>query len=305
MSTTAKIDLITVCICTYKRPLMLEKLITALQQQRTNGLFTYSAVIVDNDCNESARNAVLKLSINSSFAIEYYVVPEQNIALARNKAIEKAKGAYIAFIDDDEWPPQNWLVTLFMTINQYMVDGVLGPVQAQYEIQPPNWIVRGKFYEKKPPYKTGHVLRWTDTRTSNALIKKEIIGPNMIRFDPRFGRGGEDKDLFKRLIEKGHVFVWCADGAVFESVPPERLTRFFMIKRALLRGKMSTAGDSVKILGVVKSLLAILVYSSVLPILLLYKHHIFMKYLIKDFDHIGKILALMGLDVIKQKYVMK
>jgi succinoglycan biosynthesis protein ExoM len=305
MSTTARIDLITVCICTYKRPLLLEKLITALQHQTTNGLFTYSAVIVDNDCNESARNTVMKLNMNASFAIEYYVVPEQNIAVARNKTIEKAKGGYIAFIDDDEIPPQNWLLTLFMTLNEYMVDGTLGPVEAQYEIQPPNWIVRGKFYEKKPPFETGHVLSWIDTRTSNALIKKEIIGTDMMPFDPRFGRGGEDKDFFKRLIEKGHVFVWCADGVVFESVPPERLTRFFMLKRALLRGKMSIAGGSVQLHGVVKSLLAIVIYSSALPILLLYKHDIFMKYLIKDFDHIGKILAVMGLDVIKQKYVMK
>ena len=68
---------------------------------------------------------------------------------------------------------------------------------------------------------------------------------------------------------------------------------------------MSIAGGSVQLHGVVKSLLAIVIYSSALPILLLYKHDIFMKYLIKDFDHIGKILAVMGLDVIKQKYVMK
>lgn len=305
MSTKATIELITVCICTYKRPLMLEKLITALQYQMTNGLFTYSAVIVDNDWNESAKNIVKELKMNSSFAIEYYVVPEQNIALARNKSIEEAKGGYIAFIDDDEIPPQNWLLTLFMTLHKYMVDGTLGPVEARYEIKPPNWIVRGKFYEKKPPYKTGHFLSWIDTRTSNALIKKEIIGTNMMPFDPRFGRGGEDKDLFKRLIEKGHIFIWCADGAVFESVPPERLTRFFMLKRALLRGKMSIVGGSVKTLDVVKSLLAIFVYSTALPFMLLYKHHIFMKYLIKDFDHIGKILAVMGLDVIKQKYVIK
>ena len=35
---------------------------------------------------------------------------KQNIALARNKAIENAKGDFIAFIDDDEFPLDQWLL---------------------------------------------------------------------------------------------------------------------------------------------------------------------------------------------------
>ena len=51
-------DHISVCICTYKRPQMLSELLSKLQNQVTSNQFTYSAVIVDNDTNQSAREIV-------------------------------------------------------------------------------------------------------------------------------------------------------------------------------------------------------------------------------------------------------
>ena len=52
-------DHISVCICTYKRPKLLVRLLRKLQKQQTANLFTYSIVIVDNDFNQSAKEAVL------------------------------------------------------------------------------------------------------------------------------------------------------------------------------------------------------------------------------------------------------
>ena len=46
---------ISICICTYKRPHLLEKLLKKLQYQKTNDLFTYSIIVVDNDKNKSAK----------------------------------------------------------------------------------------------------------------------------------------------------------------------------------------------------------------------------------------------------------
>ena len=40
---------ITVCICTYKRPEMLKRLLTEVSRQETDGRFTVSAVVADND----------------------------------------------------------------------------------------------------------------------------------------------------------------------------------------------------------------------------------------------------------------
>jgi hypothetical protein len=102
------------------------------------------------------------------------------------------------------------------------------------------------------------------------------------------------------MIDRGFRFVWCEEAAVFEVVLPERCKRLFMIKRALLRGK-TPYNQNIK--AYLTSLAAIPLYTLALPFLLFVKHYLFMKYLIKCFDHIGRILALLGINVIKQKYV--
>src|SRR5579863_5318632 len=114
---------ISVCICTYKRPQFLKRLLTELDGQDTGGLFTYSIVVADNDQSQSAKPVVTDFLATSAIPVTYCVQPRQNIALTRNKAIENAHGDFVAFIDDDEFPTKTWLLTLFNAYNEYAVDG--------------------------------------------------------------------------------------------------------------------------------------------------------------------------------------
>jgi len=82
-------------------------------QETGGGLFTYSIVVVDNDRLRSAEEVVKEFTVASSIPIRYCVEPQQNIAMARNRAVSNASGDFIAFIDDDEFPQGRWLVTLF------------------------------------------------------------------------------------------------------------------------------------------------------------------------------------------------
>src|SRR4029450_12464401 len=100
--------------------------------------------------------------------------PEQNIALARNKALEHEKGEFVAFIDDDEFPIGNWLQTLVTTCDEYSVDGVLGPVKPHFDATPPEWIIRGGFCER-PVYETGRVMKWDEGRTGNILFRTSVL----------------------------------------------------------------------------------------------------------------------------------
>ena len=117
---------ITVCVCTYRRPALLLRLLESLAQQ-TSDLFTFSVVVADNDAAQSAREVVMAFAARAAFLVVYCVEPRQNIALARNKAIEMARGEFIAFIDDDEFPAENWLAQLWQTYDKHRVAGVLKP----------------------------------------------------------------------------------------------------------------------------------------------------------------------------------
>jgi glycosyltransferase involved in cell wall biosynthesis len=283
-----KVAHVSVCICTYQRPQLLAHLLTALRAQETGGLFTYSLVVADNDQRESARAIVSDYAAAAVPPIRYCVEPRQNIALARNTAIANATGEYVACIDDDEQPGPDWLLVLFTALQRYAADGVLGPVIPRFVAPPPEWIVRGMIFERPSPA-TGTWLHWKQTRTGNVLLRKAIFDDGA-QFRAECGDGGEDVDFFQRMIANGRRFVWCAEALVHETVPPERCTRRYVLTRALRRGRAPTNQGW----PVLTSLVAAPLYALALPALLLFGQPVFMRYLIKECDHLGRIIAFFG-----------
>ena len=292
---------ISVCICTYKRLPFLRRLLAELAAQATDGLFTYSVVVADNDRHESAKAVVEEWSAGSTLQVDYCLEPRQNIALTRNQAIANAKGDFIAFIDDDEWPTSSWLLTLFRACRDYGVDGALGPVKPHFDEQPPRWVVAGKFYDR-PSYPTGFVIDWRKGRTGNTLLKRALFDGETQPFRPEF-LTGEDQDFFRRMIDKGHRFVWCDEALAYETVPSIRWNRAFMLKLALLRGAVSLVHPTARPTAIAKSMIAAPIYTIALPFTLLLGQGRFMTLLVKLCDHIGRLLALVGIKPIRQSYV--
>ena len=186
---------------------------------------------------------------------------------------------------------------MFKACDAYHVDGVLGPVKRHFDEEPPKWVVKGKFYER-PTYPTGFVIDWRKGRTNNVLLKKRIFSDGAQPFRPEF-LSGEDQDFFRRMIEKGYVFIWCNEAVVYEVVPPVRWKRTFMLRRALLQGTVSVIDPTLGALGITKSVIAVPAYTAALPFALALGHHRFMTLLVKLFDHIGRLLALLGIKPIK------
>jgi succinoglycan biosynthesis protein ExoM len=294
---------ISVCICTYKRPELLADLLKKLKHQETGGQFSYSILVVDNDFQRSAESVVASFAINAALEVRYYVEKNQNISLARNMAVHNASGDFIAFIDDDEVPENDWLQRLYNALFHFGADAVLGPVVPYYKNPPPKWVIKGNFYNR-PRFKTGLRIDWRKGRTGNLLLKSQMFRDTGELFNPDFGSGGEDQDFTRRMIQRGYTFVWCNEAVAYETVPPYRWTRIFLLKRALLRGQVSQRRyPDYRFYLLSRALLGIPIYTLALPVLLILGHHWFMQYLIKIMDHGGRILALMNLEPVKQKYV--
>lgn len=290
---------ITVCICSYRRPELLERLLTAVSAQKTSGLFSFSCAVVDNDASASARSVIERLQPIFPVSIRYAVEPTRNFALVRNRALSLVSGNFLAFIDDDEVPREDWLIQLWRTLHQYQSDAVLGPVRPYFESPPPSWVVRSRVCER-PSYPTGSVLHWRQTRTGNVLLRTAIVVEDGIRFDPAFASGGEDVDFFRRAAHTGKTFVWCEEAPAYEFVPESRLCRRYHLKRALLQGRISLkyATERSSFFGTLrvaaKSFVAALSYSVALPVLFFFGDHVGMKYLIKDCHHVARLLAILG-----------
>lgn len=291
---------ISVCICTFKRPILLRRLLCALDHQITHGQFSYSVVVADNDSAQSASQVVSEFIASSSIETTYCVEPRQNIALTRNKALEAAKGEFVAFIDDDEIPARDWLCNLFKACNAHSVAGVLGPVKPLFEHAPPRWVQKGNFFDR-PTHDTGYRIGMWEARTGNVLFVRSILDGVLEPFRLEFGTAGEDIDFFRRMMEKGDIFIWCNEAIVHELVPPERCTRIYLLRKALLRGSNFLKHPTDRRMNLFKSFVAVPLYGLALPFILCAGQHHFMKYLIKFCDHAGRILTLMRINPVSER----
>jgi succinoglycan biosynthesis protein ExoM len=297
---TQKPPHITVCICTFKRLALLKRLLEELGRQETDGLFTYSIVVADNDESQSAKSVVAEFAASSVVPVTYCVQPQRNIALTRNKSVAEAKGDFIAFIDDDEFPTPQWLLTLLTACGKYNADGVLGPVMPYFDENTPRWIVDGGFYDR-PTHPSGMRLEWSQTRTGNVLVKSSLFAEGL-RFNPEF-LAASDQEFFRSAMAKGRVFGWCNEAVVYEVIPPKRCKRSFLVRKALFKGAFSRRIMGSSLGPFLVSFIAAPAYVIALPFALVTGQARFMKYTFKLCYHVGRLIALLGINPIKTPYV--
>lgn len=299
-------DHISVCVPTYRRNQMLERLLRNLALQETGGLFDFSVVVVDNDAAGPARDTVIRLKDELGLGISYGIEPEQTISAARNYALRLAKGNYIGIIDDDEFPPQHWLITMYRAIRTFDVDGALGPVHPFFEEQPPAWLLKGRFCER-PVYRTGTILHWDQTRTGNVLLKKEVFDKHLLCFDVKFKTGGSDREFFKHAMYAGCRFVAVEEAPVYEIVPPVRWKKSYYMKRALINGYNAHKNSVSQVHGLswvmvpVKSTGALLAYTLAIPFCACLGNHVLVNCLERGSHHLSRLLAILGIELVKKR----
>ncbi len=300
-------DHISICICTYRRNQMLDRLLRKIAIQETGGLFEFSVVVVDNDAAGPAKETVLRLDTELGLDITYGIEPENTISAARNHALRLAKGNYIGIIDDDEFPPRHWLITLYRVIQTFDVDGALGPVHPFFDKQPSAWLVKSGLCER-PVHRTGTLLLWDQTRTGNVLLKKDVFDKHHLCFDLKYKTSGSDKEFFREAMQAGYRFVAVEEAPVYETVPAERQTKGYYLKRALLQASNEQRYRAPLLCGMsrvlvpAKATAALLVYTLILPFSALAGSHVMIKYAEKCAYHMSWLLAMLGIDLAKERH---
>ena len=236
MNSTLEKTSIDICIATYKRPLLLKKLLESLIEQTIIETHKIRVIIIDNDANKSAETVVESFFKDKKIEYIYDVQLQKNISLTRNKALEYANADYLAFIDDDEWAASDWLETLLTTSIKYDADVVFGSVNYKIPPDAPNWIREGGFF-KINPVNTGDLKQYG--ASNNTLVRSSVNNKFMIKFDPEYGlTGGEDTEFFYRLYLTGARLISCKEAIVYEAVAYERMKISWLVKRSLRSGQV-------------------------------------------------------------------
>lgn len=225
--------LISVCICTFKRPGVTGTLASVLSQALPPGT-DIEIVVVDNDPMRSAEATVAAVALGTSVPVKYAMEPARNISLARNRALSFAVGDWLALIDDDEIADSNWLAALLAAAEGHGADAVIGRVDALYPPGTPGWLLAADPLSRRWGA-SGTVL--TTGSSANALLNRDVLIASGVHFDEAFGRsGGEDTDFFNRLHLAGARIVASDTALVRERVPVERLRPAYLRRRAVRAG---------------------------------------------------------------------
>jgi succinoglycan biosynthesis protein ExoM len=235
----------TICVTTYKRPVGLARLLDAISRLDVPPGWDFDVVVVDNDPAGSARAVVESFLVESASSksargvnVRYVLEPERGISQVRNRAVSEATGtAWIAFLDDDEWPEPTWWRRLVDVQTASGADVVIGPSEPVFESDPPAWIREGKFFERER-FPTGSVIPYWLARTSGVLIRRAAFAHlGAHPFDERCAlSGGEDVRFFGMLDRQGTRIVWVDDAIVNELVPATRSNAGWLLRRAFRTG---------------------------------------------------------------------
>jgi succinoglycan biosynthesis protein ExoM len=229
MTAAADRVVVSVCVCTFRRPAALARLLRSLGRLDP-ATPRHEIIVVDNDPGRGAER-IVEEARPEGVRVQYLVEPVRGLARVRNRAVRAASGDYVAFIDDDEEADPAWLVELWRGTIRHGADGAIGHVASGYNAATPGWLIQGRFFERRR-IPTGTPLDASLTRTGNALVVRErlsaLAGPFDVAFDYT---GSEDTDLFRRLIAGGARFVAVESAVVVEHLTPARTTARWLLRR--------------------------------------------------------------------------
>jgi succinoglycan biosynthesis protein ExoM len=237
---------VAVCVCTYRRPAQLTRLLDSLLaiERPTSTAF----VIVDNDgTDRDVERRVRAFASACPDRVEFVVERRPGICAARNSAVKSARrmgAGLIAMLDDDEWASVHWLAELLRTRATTGAPVVGGPVEPVFsEGRAPPAPYR-RLWSVPPGCVHGRTYVYC---TANCLIEMPTLDAlGETPFDDRFGlTGGEDSALFRRLFFSGVKMAWAAGAALFQEFPPERADTSWIRRRWYRQGNIGVVCERV------------------------------------------------------------
>ena len=156
------------------------------------------------------------------------------VSYARNRGLAEAVGPIVAFIDDDERVNEAFLAS-YLHFFDANPDAVVagGRIIAEYPEGRPSWMSKWTEMPIANPMDFGDAVRPFPAGRVPGGGNMAFRRAGLARydgFDPSLGRvngrliGGEENDLFERLLRGGET-IWYVPGAVMcHIIPPAKLT---------------------------------------------------------------------------------
>jgi succinoglycan biosynthesis protein ExoM len=221
-------NIISICVCSSGVRESLAYCLESLEAQFCPQDALLNIVLIDNSQHGDAKKFI---NPGLKYPLHYIHEPSPGIPIARNVALKQAlelNSGWIAFIDDDEIAPPQWISRLFELAKVNAADVVEGGVVRIKTLQGAVEMAR----DHQPETNIGNLPRVKTAVTSNVLFStKLILPPFSLTFDENMVFGGSDREFFMRAVLAGVKIVSADKEPVYEMWPVERTAPYYTLTR--------------------------------------------------------------------------
>ncbi|MBE9144577.1 hormogonium polysaccharide biosynthesis glycosyltransferase HpsE [Planktothrix mougeotii] len=237
----------TVVIPTYNGAIRVPDVLEKLRSQKGTENITWEIIVVDNNSHDQTANIIQEIitSWDELFTLRYIFEKQQGIAFARQRGVEESQGELIGFLDDDNFPDENWVLQAYLFGQEHPKAGSYGgQIHANYQVEPPQNFKRVEHLllairesgdqpflfcpeQLQLPSGAGLVVgkkAWLDH------VPSKLVNT---------GRGGNDYEISLNLYRGGWEIWYNPKMHLDHYIPSERLDKKYLLSLASLYGLKS------------------------------------------------------------------
>mgnify|MGYP001569123278 CR=1 FL=1 len=227
--------MLSLAVCSYNRCESLRETLQSLAKLRWDAREALEIVVVDNNSADRTRDVVEAFRRTMAWPVHYVKEPRQGIASARNRALDTARGTYVAFIDDDALADPEWATAIWRCAEDTQADLIGGTVRPLWLTERPRWlsddllgpIMALDYGPHRKRCANGETFLTTNCTLRRASLERHGA------FETSLGRrgqrwiGGEDVELCRRWLRRGAHVVYEPAAIVQHKVEATRVTPAF------------------------------------------------------------------------------
>ncbi len=230
----------TVVICTHDRAALLARAVEhALREAATCGA---EVLVVDNASTDATAALLADLVGRHGPALRASHEASLGLSAARNRGLADARGAVVAYIDDDAVPRPGWLAAILAPYATDAVACVGGRIALHFASPPPSWLSPA-LHHVLSAYDMGEAPRRLRYRPGDlypvgANVSFRVAAARAAGgFSPLVGPLGrrplvhDETDLCFRLDRRGDEVHYAPAAVVDHWIYPERLTPAYLLAR--------------------------------------------------------------------------
>lgn len=232
-----------VVVCTYNRKDLLVKALESIRSQVLRNGTAWEVLVVDNGCSDGTWEVLRRMSAEWNL-LRPVREPRPGKSFALNAAIRCARGAVLAFTDDDVVADSGWLNAILEGFRRYEVAMIGGRVLPLWTTEKPRWY-------REPEYR-GVIAHWdhgdkpfllADTSSvpsGNNLAARAEVLRRLGGFHTGLGAGrvhrGADSELGIRMFRAGERIAYIPNAVVYHRVDERLLRRNYVRRWCFRRG---------------------------------------------------------------------